>query len=291
MDNGGVDVEDPRLAVYRGFAETGRAPRLHALAAASGWEPAQVPAGLVLLSERRHLVLDHRGDIVMAHPFSSVPLGFAVMGTSVLFWGGCAWDSFALPHLLPEQAPALVSTRCPACARPHTWDVGTGSPPEGEQVVHFLVPAAEMWHDVAHTCGHQRIFRSTVCVDRWLAERGLPRGYVMDLTTLWDLAAHWYDGRLDRGYTRREPAQAAGTCVGWAGPAPSGDSDRRPSMSMIRGGTGSRQRCRRPPPAEVPSRRHGHGRREFASGNTRPRTWRQEGKASGSGSAPSLQGE
>jgi hypothetical protein len=31
----------------------------------------------------------------------------------------------------------------------------------------------------------------------------------MDLGTLWRLAAHWYDGRLERGYVRREPSQAA----------------------------------------------------------------------------------
>jgi len=30
----------------------------------------------------------------------------------------------------------------------------------------------------------------------------------MNIATLWHLAAHWYDGRLDRGYTRRGPAAA-----------------------------------------------------------------------------------
>jgi hypothetical protein len=31
----------------------------------------------------------------------------------------------------------------------------------------------------------------------------------MDLGTLWRLAAHWYEGRLERGYTRRDPPRAA----------------------------------------------------------------------------------
>ena len=31
----------------------------------------------------------------------------------------------------------------------------------------------------------------------------------MDLATLWRLAAGWYEGRLDQGYVRREPAAAA----------------------------------------------------------------------------------
>ncbi|HEX2744173.1 MAG TPA: hypothetical protein VHN16_07190 [Streptosporangiaceae bacterium] len=42
----------------------------------------------------------------------------------------------------------------------------------------------------------------------------------MDLATLWKLAAHWYDGRLDRGYARREPGQAQDylRSVGLSGP-------------------------------------------------------------------------
>ncbi len=31
----------------------------------------------------------------------------------------------------------------------------------------------------------------------------------MDLATLWRFAAHWYDGRLEAGYRRREPGEAA----------------------------------------------------------------------------------
>ncbi|WP_236046507.1 hypothetical protein [Streptacidiphilus fuscans] len=31
----------------------------------------------------------------------------------------------------------------------------------------------------------------------------------MDLATLWRLARHWYAGRMDRGYQRRDPASAA----------------------------------------------------------------------------------
>ena len=60
-----------------------------------------------------------------------------------------------------------------------------------------------------HTCANQRIFCSTACVDSWLGRTGSRRGDVLDLGTLWRLAAHWYDGRLERGYVRRDPAAAA----------------------------------------------------------------------------------
>ena len=145
----------------------------------------------------------------MAHPFSSIPLGFAVMGRETLWWGGCAWDSFAMPHVLPDEPEVLVSTRCPGCGAARAWVASSSAPPEGREVAHFLVPVAQMWDDVVHTCANQRLFCSESCIDNWIAESGNARGYVMDLATLWRLAQHWYDGRLDRGYRRREPVQAA----------------------------------------------------------------------------------
>jgi hypothetical protein len=43
----------------------------------------------------------------------------------------------------------------------------------------------------------------------WLTRTGHQQGYVMDLTTLWRLARGWYRGRLEAGYRRREPTEAA----------------------------------------------------------------------------------
>ncbi len=214
-----MDVEDLRLAAYAAFA-AGRAPTVASLASATEAAEAEVREGLGSLATQRHVALDADGEIAMAHPFTAVPLGFSVMGRSTLWWGGCAWDSFAIPHLLPDQAPVVVATTCPACGRAHAWTVGTEAPPEGVEVAHFLVPAARMWDDVVHTCGHQRLFCSEACVDAWLAESGHQRGYVMDLATLWHFASGWYAGRLERGYVRREPSAAADylRSVGLSGP-------------------------------------------------------------------------
>lgn len=204
-----MDLEDLRVAVYRWFAGAGRPPDIANLAAQFGCEPHTVRLGLRQLAKSRHVVLDDRDQILMAHPFSAVPLGFAVMGTRTLWWGGCAWDSFALPNLLPSEGDVLVCTRCPACSRPHAWNVGSQAPPAGDQVAHFLVPVQHMWDDVIHTCAHQRIFCTPECLAAWLDQTGQARGYLMDLATLWQLAQHWYDGRLDHGYTRRDPTTAA----------------------------------------------------------------------------------
>jgi hypothetical protein len=216
-----VDVEDVRLAVYGGFASEGRAPSVEDIADRLGGSDDEVLDALGRLHDDRHLVLDDTGRrVVMAHPFSAVPLGFSVMGARTLWWGGCAWDSFALPHLLPDDDEVLVATTCPACASPHAWVVTAAAPPPGDQVAHFLVPAARMWDDVVRTCGHQRLFCDERCVDACLERSGRGRGDVMDLATLWRLAAHWYDGRLARGYVRREPAAAREyfASVGLTGP-------------------------------------------------------------------------
>lgn len=215
-----MDVEQLRVWVYREFASTGLPPYPESVAEDSGEPAAAVRAGLRELAAARHLVLDDHGAILMAHPFSAIPLGFSVMSATTLWWGGCAWDSFALPHLVPGADPVLVATRCPTCDSAHAWNVSRQAPPPGDQVAHFLVPAARMWDDVVHTCGHQRIFCSAACVDDWLAATGNPRGYVMDLETLWRLASHWYDGRLEAHYVRREPSAAADylRSVGLTGP-------------------------------------------------------------------------
>jgi hypothetical protein len=204
-----VDDEDLRLAIYRQLATSGTAPTAGELATAFDVDPEDVAAGLRRLHAARHVVLDGDGEIVMAHPFATVPLGFAVMGRATLWWGGCAWDSFALPHLLPDEPDVLVSTRCPGCDRALAWIVDRTAPPAGDEVAHFLRPVAHMWDDVVETCRHQRLFCGRDCVDAWLERTGRRLGYVMDLATLWALARHWYDGRLDPGYRRREPTEAA----------------------------------------------------------------------------------
>ncbi|MGW3485514.1 organomercurial lyase [Rhodococcus indonesiensis] len=204
------DKEKVRLTLYRGFARTGRAPEVPELAAATALSADQVRRELQALEDSHDVALDpqDKGRVTMAHPFASVPLGFSVMGAHTLWWGGCAWDSFALPHLLRDEPDVLVATRCPACDTPHAWVVGRDAPPPGDQVAHFLVPMHRAWDDVVHTCGNQRLFCSTDCVEAWLARTGHERGYVMDLATLWRLARDWYTGRLDPGYTRRDLAGA-----------------------------------------------------------------------------------
>ncbi len=166
--------DEVRLAIYREFARTGRPPSTDDLAAEFDVGRDVIDAAVERLVAARHLVPDADGALVLAHPFATRNFGFSVMGERTLWWGGCAWDAFAIPHLVPAQPEALVATTCPACGTPHAWTVTTAEPPAGDQVAHFLTPMAHVWDDVVHACEHQRIFCSTACVDR-LARSHRPR--------------------------------------------------------------------------------------------------------------------
>jgi hypothetical protein len=204
-----IELETLRLRLYQQLADEGRAPSSDEIAREYGISEQESADAFRALARDRHLALDDEGSIVLAHPFATRDFGFSVKSDTTLWWGGCAWDSFAIPHLVPGSAPALVATTCPACGAAHAWTVDRDEPPAGEQVVHFLMPMAQVWSDVVHACSHQRIFCSESCVDDWLRTHELPKGAVFDLATLWRLASGWYTGRLDHGYRRREPVAAA----------------------------------------------------------------------------------
>ncbi len=212
-------AERTRIALYTQLAESGAAPTAEALATAVNVTAEALAGAMAELAEAHHVVL-HDGEIVLAHPFATRSFRFSVMGPRTLWWGGCAWDAFAIPNLVTDSPSVLVATTCPACATPHAWTVTNQAPPAGDQVAHFLVAADRIWPDAAHACENQQIFCSEACVADWLERTGNGCGYVMSLSTLWRLAEHWYDGRLDSPYERREPARAAEyfRSVGLTGP-------------------------------------------------------------------------
>lgn len=212
--------ESVRLAIYTALAATGRLPSATELAEETGLSASEIDEAVEELAARRHIVFDDDHEIVLAHPFATRNFAFSVMGDHTLWWGGCAWDAFAIPNLVPDEPSALVATTCPACGTAHSWTVTVDEPPSGTQVAHFLTPMAHVWDDVVHACENQRIFCNEHCVDSWLEQTSSERGAVFDLDTLWRLASQWYAGRLGTPYRRREPKQAAEyfASVGLIGP-------------------------------------------------------------------------
>lgn len=197
-----------RHFVYRRFAEDAVASTVPEIAEALHITEREALTALQSLDTAHLLVLDAaREKIVMAHPWASHPMGFVVASHTQKWWGGCAWDSFAIPSLVGQSC--LVATHCPSCERPLALDVLPDQPPAKDLVAHLLVPVTRMWDDVVHTCSNQRLFCDEAHVRAWLAEHNLRKGAVLDLQTLWSLAIGWYAGRLSAEYRRRTPEEAA----------------------------------------------------------------------------------
>ncbi len=118
-----VDVEQLRVEVYRTFTQTGRPPTVDELADEVAGETTEIRAALRQLARGRHLSLDVDDAIVMAHPFSAVPLGFSVMSNATLWWADvpgtpspcriCSVSYCPAPHRSwsrPRARPATART-------------------------------------------------------------------------------------------------------------------------------------------------------------------------------------
>ena len=93
--------EAVRLAVYRGYVNDGRPPNVEEMAVELALSADAVRESLQHLHEARHLVL-RDGEIVMAHPFASIPLGFSVMGTQHALVGRLRLGRIRHPAALPR---------------------------------------------------------------------------------------------------------------------------------------------------------------------------------------------
>ena len=146
-----VDQADIALrnATYRRFVELGRAPAPHEVGAAVELDEQQVRGGWRRLHDAHALVLDGRGEIRMANPFSAVPTAFRVDAAGRSWYANCAWDAFGIAVVL--RADARIETSCPDCGDPLALNVRHNQPDDTSLVFHVLVPATSWWQDIGFT--------------------------------------------------------------------------------------------------------------------------------------------
>lgn len=204
-----ASLTDVRVYVYRTFADKAT---VNASDVALRFHITEEEALQLLrrLHDVHLIVLDSaRTNIVMAHPWAAKNIGFIVASSQQKWWGGCAWDSFAIPSLVNETC--LIATNCPACGNALAINIDPDRPPDNasDWVAHFLVPVTEMWNDVVYSCSNQLLFCNRSHVQKWLEKTGNTFGTILDLSTLWTLATKWYEGRLTPEYRRRTADEAA----------------------------------------------------------------------------------
>jgi hypothetical protein len=139
-----------KVAVYRHFAEAGRAPTPDDVAARAGTDASSVLGAYSRLRAQRVLVLEPDGAAIrMAPPFSGVPTQHVVESAGVSYFANCAWDALGVPAAL--QRRATVHSRCAQSGEPLQLDVGLQGPGPSDWLFHCLVPAAKWWDDIVFT--------------------------------------------------------------------------------------------------------------------------------------------
>ncbi len=137
-----------RLHVFGRVAETGHVPAPAEIASALGRPREDVDAGLLRLAAGRVLILaPGTTNIWAANPFSAVPSAFRVAARGRTYWGVCVWDALGIPAAL--HADATVDAQCGDCGERLQLEVRDGALVRSEGVVHFGVPAARWWENIA----------------------------------------------------------------------------------------------------------------------------------------------
>lgn len=144
-----LDLE-VKLAVYRHFARTARAPSPGDIAGTVGATARDVLEAYARLGARRVLVLEEDGaGIRMAPPFSGVPTQHVAAVGDRRYFANCAWDALGIPAAL--QSPGTVHSRCEQSREPLRLVVGADGPESSDWVFHCAVPAAHWWDDIVFT--------------------------------------------------------------------------------------------------------------------------------------------
>jgi len=139
-----------RQHVYAVTMAVGSPPTIAELCLATALPDAEVRASLERLAASHVLVLQpHSGEILMAAPYSAVPTAFVVEAPGYRAFANCVWDALGICTMLNETA--VIRTACGCCGEGMSLTVGANSPPDGEGIVHFAIPALRWWEDIVFT--------------------------------------------------------------------------------------------------------------------------------------------
>jgi Alkylmercury lyase len=139
-----------RVAIYREFVDTGRAPAIAELAAKCGISVADMRDAFERLAAGRALALQPESrEIMFAAPLSAVPTPYVVHAHGRSYFAPCIWDSFGAIAMLGSDA--VIETSCPCCGEGMSVEVREGALLPSKGVVHFSIPAKQWWANIAFT--------------------------------------------------------------------------------------------------------------------------------------------
>ena len=139
-----------RLRILHGFL-AGETPSVATMAPALRCTVDEMTASFDRLAASRALVLvPGTHDILMAAPFAGRTTDFRVAIGRREYHANCIWDAFGIPAML-GGVDAEIETRCSDCGESLHLAVRDRAVGGDRAVVHFAVPAARWWDDIAFT--------------------------------------------------------------------------------------------------------------------------------------------
>jgi hypothetical protein len=188
--------------------ERGHAPDVETLARLAGCTEREAAEGLARLRDQRGVILEPDSTRVWSlHPFALTPTSFWVVTDDRRgWWANCAWCSLGVAAALNRAV--TVSARDGGEGDPLTVRVEAGRPSREDLVVHFPYPPARWWDNPYAPCANILFFTSAETVDGWCARHGRPRGAVVRVDTVAELAGLWFGDYASPDWRRKTAAEA-----------------------------------------------------------------------------------
>jgi hypothetical protein len=143
-------TDEVRLLIYERFVADGRPPSVAEAARALGAAEDDVAGAYQELERARAIVLAPGTlNVWMANPLSAIPTPFRAETERGSYWGNCVWDGLGIVAMLGGQG--TLETSCPDCGEAMSFRVRAGELEPVDAVVHFAVPAARWWDNIAFT--------------------------------------------------------------------------------------------------------------------------------------------
>ncbi len=191
-----------RYHINRFIFDHGFAPSVAVLSRLLALDEKVIQDGLIALAENHALVLHpHSFDIWVAHPFALFPTLFWVKTADKHWWGNCPWCSFGIASLAASDTD--IFTKLKGQQEPLTIEIRNGAVVQKDYVVHFPIPAKQFWDNVLYTCSMMVIFRNEHEIDEWCRQHNKPKGEILPIEQVWQLAQIWYGNYLDTNFQRK----------------------------------------------------------------------------------------
>jgi hypothetical protein len=198
-----VHAQILRTIIDRGFA-----PSAGELSSALHSSHTNVEASLRRLDANHGIVLHpSSSEVWIAHPFSTTPTLFWVVGRGRGWWAPCAWCALGIATLVGE--PVVIRSNFGGDGEPFELRCEQGRMTPESYFVHFPVPIARAWENVHRHCACTLVFRDRESIDDWSRRHGIPRGEVQPITKVAELARAWYGRHLATDWRKITAAEAA----------------------------------------------------------------------------------